>query len=94
MQIPTSLKVGAHTYKVVLTDREEDLDGATGCMSDDEATIWIDKRCPRSVQESTLIHEILHCMNSTLGESEFGHALIDSLSEQFYQVLTENNLLK
>lgn len=94
MTIPKELKIGGHHYKVVLTDSHKHLEGALACIDEIEGTIYLDNRPPKSIIESSLIHEILHALNSTLGESEIGHSLIESLSEQIYAVLTVNNLLR
>lgn len=93
MMIPNKLKIGGHVYSIVMTEDDDILDGATGCMQEQEATIWIDSRMPKSIQESTLIHEVLHATATTLGDTDLGHALIDSISEQLYQVLSDNGLL-
>lgn len=92
MTLPRVLKIGGHLYSVVLTADQGLLEGALGCMSEQEGTIWLDSSAPQSIQESSLVHEIFHAMASTLSESPLGHALMDALSEQFYQVLKENKL--
>lgn len=68
------------------------LEGALGCMDEKEGKIWIDSSAPDTIQHSTLLHEIFHAMAATLSESPLGHALLDALSEQFYQVLKDNAL--
>ena len=93
MTIPQFLKIGGHTYQVVLTNDQSLLEGAQACMDEREGTIWIDNTAPQTVQESSLIHEIFHALNATLSEGDLGHALIESLSEQFYQVLHDNQLI-
>jgi len=90
MKIPSSLKIGGHTISIKMGS----LDGKLGESDYDKGLITIDKNSPQSIQESTLIHEVIHFLNTTLGDSEMGHSLIDSLSEQLYQVLKDNNLLK
>lgn len=92
MTIPPVLKIGGHLYTVILTIDQELLEGALGCMSEKEGKIWIDSGAPASIQESTLLHEIMHVMTTTLSEKDIGHALIDAISEQFYQVLKDNRL--
>lgn len=92
MKIPKTLKVGGHIYKVFL----KELDDCSGETDMKKLSISIDKNAPQSVQEATLIHEIMaHCINSTFaGENHIAHGLMDSLSEQMYQVLSENKMLK
>jgi len=91
MKIPSKLKIGGHIVKV---DCRQKLDGLNGKAVMETNTIHICKSIAQSQKESTLIHEILHFLNSTLGESAMGHSVQDSLSEQLYQVLKDNNLLK
>ena len=89
MKIPSEILIGGHTVKIKLAPLEEN-----GNSDFDTNTITIDSSLPQSQRESTLIHEILHFLNSTLGDSPMGHALLDSLAEQLYQVLRTNHLLK
>ena len=84
MNIPPSVKIGAHTYKVVW--REMDI-----CEQIDreKMEICVNPQHAKSVQESTFFHEVLHGINN-----ELDHELLDSLAEQLYLFLTENDLLK
>lgn len=84
------MKIGGHTYSVVV--KKLDMMGETDCKKN---TIYISEDVVQSQQEATLIHEIFHAINTTFsGSHNFSHALLDSLSEQFYQVLKDNKLLK
>lgn len=86
MKIPKQLKIGGHVYKVLLKDLDKSVCGDSDRVKN---LIRIDSNFPQNQREVTLIHEILHCINN-----EFNHALLDSLAEQLYQVLKDNNLLK
>lgn len=90
MKIPSKLKVGGHKIKIIL----KNLPDAYGQYEFEEGTITIHKDSPQSIKESTLIHEILHVINATIGANQIGHSLLESLSEQLYQVLSDNKLLK
>jgi len=90
MKIPKTLKIGGHTFQVEI----KELDGVLGKTTWDKPKIQIDKDVPKTIQEATLIHEIFHCINTTIDGTHLGHALLDSLSEQFYQVLKDNHLLR
>lgn len=79
------LKIGGHDYTLIFSPTMEEL----GKTIYNDRIIMINKDADRSIQESTLIHEILHALNSQLD-----HTLLDSLAEQLYQVLKDNNLLK
>ncbi len=91
MHIPKQLKIGGHNIKVEICDLPSDRDGD---FSSTTNTIRLEKKMTKSRQEATLIHEVFHVLNAVLGETHLGHMLLDSLSEQFYQVLSDNKLLK
>lgn len=90
MKIPKKLKIGSHTFKI-LKGRNPHYMGETDTKQN---KIWIDEDMPQDQQEATLIHEIMHAINTTFGNKDMEHALLDSLSEQMYQVLRDNRLLK
>lgn len=87
MTIPKTLKIGGHVFDIVLKDFDDECD--CGEVSYIEKKIYINKKLPESLLASTLIHEAMHVMNTTLD-----HSLLDSLAEQVYQVLRDNDLLK
>lgn len=91
MKIPKTLKIGGHKIKVDCSKVHPDADGMWIIAED---KIMISKDLPQTHKEATLIHEIFHVMNSTIGVSKVGHSLLDSLSEQFYQVLHDNKMLR
>lgn len=92
MTIPEQLKIGGHVVKVVKSlSLPDDVNGEFDSRT---MTITLDGQLPESLQASTLIHEVFHVLNSTFSEEQMGHALLDSLSEQLYQVLSDNDLLK
>lgn len=89
-KLPKKLKIGGHTFKV----SEVELNSLGECDST-KNTIKIMKGIPESQKVATLIHEIFHAINTTFSHGHnFSHSLLDSLSEQFYQVLSDNKLLK
>jgi len=88
MTIPASLKIGAHTYQIVLT--KDIFEGTTcGIQSRKEGKLAVNADLPSSHQGATLFHEILHAINS-----ELDHTILDSLAEQLFQVLSDNNMLR
>lgn len=90
MELPSKLKIGGHWIGVVLTEElPEDTDAD---YDSEKLLIRINKRLPQSMRESCLIHEVFHALNQTFDDEH--HALMDSLAEQFYQVLVDNGLLK
>lgn len=92
VKIPKKLKIGGHTIRV---DSDKELHGFNGKADMETNTIQICKKLPQSQKEATIIHEIFHFLNTTFDDSEhISHSLIDSLSEQLYQVLSDNKMLK
>lgn len=90
MIIPKKIKIGGHWFKIT----KETGSGNMGWCDSEKNVINIGPKAPQSQQEATLIHEIFHALNTTFsGGHNFSHALLDSLSEQFYQVLSDNKLL-
>ncbi len=88
MKIPKKLKIGAHWYDVVVT--KDVFEGITcGIQLRKESKLGVNADLPESHQGATLFHEILHAINS-----ELDHTILDSLSEQLYQVLSDNHLLR
>ncbi len=91
MKIPKKLKIGGHMFTV----EQKPIKDCVGETYFEEARIVIEKRAKQTIKESTLIHEILcHCLNTTAGGNNKHHDLLDSLSEQLYQVLKDNKLLR
>jgi Zn-dependent peptidase ImmA (M78 family) len=92
MTIPLEVKIGAITYQVFILDDWMGRDGDDGeCTYDKKRghCIFIGADLSQPAQEITFIHESLHAMNSTIN-----HEFLDSLSEQLYAFLKENDLLK
>ncbi len=88
MKIPSKLKIGGHIISV----REVEMIDDTTCSGDSSYTngeIRLNIDLAQTQKEASLIHEIFHFLNTTLN-----HELLDSLSEQIYQVLRDNKLLK
>lgn len=90
MTFPEELKIGAHTFLVEFLaswpGSDKDQIGETNF---DEGRIVIYERLPETLKVSKLFHEVLHVMNP-----EMDHELLSSLSEQWAQVLLDNDLLK
>jgi hypothetical protein len=88
MKIPKKLKIGAHTYTVRELEGWQDGE-AVGIEDPNKNQITLDSQLSNTRKEAKLFHEIFHVMNYGLD-----HALLDSLAEQLYQVLSDNKLLK
>ena len=88
MKIPKKVKIGAHIVPVREIEMVDDV-ACSGDMQYVSGEIRLNKALHQSRKESTFFHEAIHHMNQTLN-----HELLDSLAEQFYQFLKDNNLLK
>ncbi len=89
MIIPEKLKIGGHSFTIELVEGFKSEDDDMGECISAKNLIKIRKGMVQDQMEASLIHEIFHAINTTLD-----HELLDSISEQFYQVLKDNNLLK
>lgn len=90
-KLPKKVKIGGHMFKIVFKELEDD----NGSLDWRTNTITIDSKLPLNHQWATLIHEAFHGFNTTMDtQNDFGHALLDSLSEQFYAFLVDNKILK
>lgn len=87
MNIPNQIKVGGHLIQVKYAKLENDLANFDWNTN----TITICEDIPESQKEAVLLHEIMHVMVSSFDDG-MGHAFMDSLSQQLYQVLKDNKL--
>lgn len=91
MKIPKTLKIGGHIIKVIEKDLGGHLDGQ---MNTRDNTIEIESQLPFSQKVATLIHEAIHHMNATWAETREGHMFLESFSQQMFQFLSDNKLLR
>lgn len=89
MDLPRSLKIGAHDVHVEVLPSWSGDDGNYGEWDRDQNTIRIRAGMSESLTFSTLLHEAFHVMNATLD-----HELLDSLAEQVAQFLWDNELVQ
>lgn len=92
MKMPRRLKIGGHQVSVVFKDLSES--PVAGEWNPKNNTITIDKTISVSQQEESLFHEILHVINGELDGEGYAHAFGESLAQQFYQVLSDNKMLR
>lgn len=85
------LKIGGHQVELII----KNVNGKEyiGITDFNIPSITIDSETCQSLKESSLIHEAIHMMNTTIDGENMGHAFIDGLSEQIYQFLSDNGLL-
>jgi hypothetical protein len=93
MEIPETIKIGAHVFTVEMVQnlRNENGGGVCGMCNGAECRIRINPGYPQSTNEATLIHEVIEAINY-LYELGLEHQQITSLEEVLYQVLKENKL--
>lgn len=92
MRLPKTLKVGAIKYRVEVVDGWHDGSGDDGetCWRKPRGNvIYIHDQLTDEGKEVVLLHEALHAMNGTMN-----HEFLDSLAQQLYAFLKENNLLR
>jgi hypothetical protein len=91
MTIPKKLKIGGHTYRIhiVTPPALTTADAPEGIQSSEQGVIEINAERIQTHREQTLFHEIFHVLNS-----ELDHVLLESLSQQLYQVLHDNRMLR
>lgn len=53
----------------------------------DKMEVVISSDIPRDLQEATFFHELGHTINTTID-----HALMDSISAQYFQIIKDNKL--
>lgn len=91
MKIPSKIRVGGHIIKVEFVDLGDSLDGDSNTGKN---LIRIHKDLPESQKAVTFFHELFHILNSTWAETREGHIFLESLSQQLFQVLSDNKMLK
>ena len=92
MKIPAKVKIGGVLYDVIHANEwheSNDADGETFYNKKQGNKIYIRDELSDEAKGITFIHEALHAMNRTMN-----HEFLDSLSEQLYQFLSDNDLLK
>jgi Zn-dependent peptidase ImmA (M78 family) len=91
MKIPKQLKIGGHTFKIVLEKDNKMLSVGNSCgkFNLETGTIVINGSQVPSGQGATLFHEIMHVINNEMGEEK-----IEFMAQAIYQVLSDNKLLK
>ena len=89
MKIPKTLKIGGHIVEVEMTDKES----RSGTYYGFKNHITIHKEGHETIQEVSLIHEILEYIIG-MNDIELNHTALTTIAEGLYQVLKDNNLLK
>ena len=96
MKIPSKIKVGGFTYKVIKNYKFKEDPNLMAQGDHDLLEIRIsylghsgERRSQEKIEEAVL-HEILHCVNITYNSNKLDEETIDKLSNGLYQVLKDN----
>lgn len=95
-RMPKTVKVGPHTYKIILRPAKQVKLNGNMCMGmwdPDTNKITICTRLELSLAQDTLLHEILHaCMERAVSHHEHptSEICIDNASPYLLQTLQEN----
>lgn len=89
MRIKKFYKIGGHKVRVIFKKLGKNI--ALSSLTDN--TIEIDISATQDQRESALIHEFGHFINSTFSRGK-NHIILDSLAEQYYQILKDNKMLR
>ena len=100
---PTKIKIGGHFVNVEVSSYEPRTNGNMGSSWNSHNLIQISTRFPKSQQEVTLLHEILHHILNNLGhgyDRTLGSSAIhteqnvEAISQALYQVFKDNPSIK
>ena len=105
MKIPKKIKIGGHIYRVffVKTRDEKKQSCNIGLTNAIIKKIYVEKDIPRSQQENTFLHEVLHAiMMETRLWYDFDRTdrkldeedIVGRMANMLYQVLKDNKLMK
>jgi hypothetical protein len=92
LEMPSTVKVGVHTYLVGRRTKRE-LSGCTGECDFDSLTIFIRKGIRRTKAQETLLHEVLHACadpSSLKKEAQVEEDFVNILSPHLLQVMQDN----
>jgi len=96
MKIPSKLKVGGFTYKVIKNYKFKEISDSIGQTDHDVLEIRISyfdsggiRRNQEKIEE-IVIHEILHCINQAYNSNKLDEETITRLGNGLYQVLKDN----
>ena len=89
MIIPDNIKILGHNYTIIMIDDRES--GDYGSLNPNTNTIRLNKNKTQSQIESTLLHEIIECLNMSL-ELRLEHQQISALEAGLYQTLKDNKI--
>lgn len=97
MKIPKKVKIGAHTYTVMIEPQLSENHNLAGQSRHARGVIVLDKEQTQTQLEDTLLHEILHAINAQVkfipDDRDTEEDAVSRLSPILLQVLKENSFL-
>ena len=89
MKIPKSIKVGGHTYKVVIDEHLWHNENLHGEADYNNHIIKLDPAGHRESFAQTFLHEVLHVIDKHFDNKALTEDEIDSMAEGLFQVLSD-----
>ncbi len=91
MDMPKTIKVGAHTYSVLRKSKTQ-MPKDIGSCDTDALQILVRKQIRKSVARETLLHEILHACTypSFLSKTMTDEDFVEAVSPVLLQVIQDN----
>ena len=97
MKIPKKIKFGAHTIPVLRVGGANKKGFEFGECQYDKLQIKIATDTPRTHQEETLIHELMHAIREanglSLSDDRQEEIVVATMAHELYNVLKINNIL-
>lgn len=96
MKIPDKIKVAGHEYKIKWDTKRLAREGFVGEADHNKDIIYLSKEFPlgearaKSEIEETLLHEILHTIDTNYNNKSLDEKEITRLAIGLYQVLKDN----
>lgn len=89
IKIPKQIQIGGHTYQVFYKPYLSKDDGIRGSIIHRKQVIYIEPENPISQQNATILHEILHFID-TIFDLNLTDEDTDRISEGLFQVLSDS----
>ena len=89
VKVPKQIQIGGHTYKVFYKPFLSKDDGNRGGINHRKQVIYFEPENPASQKNATLLHEILHFIE-TVFALELSDECVDRISEGLFQVFSDS----
>ena len=89
MKIPSQVKVGGHTYKVIRDYEFKELTDTAGQCDHEYLEIRLNRKRSDTIY-LWLVHEIIHAINRIYNMNKLDEETVTRLAQGFYQVILDN----